>query len=121
MKNADSEMPPIDYSVLDELAPKRQKSSGPERQIPSDAFVLNLRNIPSYRQRLTGIGWLGLALLIICPAWLGMLYFQLIAARYSYQEPSAGLMLALAIGATVSPVMILVGREYYPTRTRPNS
>lgn len=121
MKNSDSDLPPINYSALDDLGLKKHTSSEPQRQIPSGSLDLNLRSIPSYRQRLTALGWAGLALLIICPAWLSILFSQMFTARNSFQQPNTGLMVIVAIGATVAPVLILIGREYYPTRTRPSS
>lgn len=61
---------------------------------------------PTYRQRLTGIGYCGLALLIAAPLLFGVLIGL-----------SEGVNLPAILGASISAiagcVMLLVGREHY--------
>lgn len=59
-------------------------------------------------------------MLIICPAWLGYLYQQLLFATSRYQQPSQVLMFIVAAGAALSPVLILLGREHFPVKARPD-
>ncbi len=66
-----------------------------------------------YRQSFTAIGWIGLALAVICPMALSALWTEKLNATLPFQEPSSFLMTLVATGCLLGPILVLVGREYY--------
>lgn len=66
-----------------------------------------------YRQRLTPLGWLGLALAIVCPLASAAISYDWITSPYA-QPPNVVYVAALFVGMVVAPVLILIGREYFP-------
>lgn len=63
---------------------------------------------PSYRQRLTLTGWIGLVLFTVCPV--------VIVSLFSSRNPEPFLLILFGVGGTVSPALLLIGREYYPVK-----
>lgn len=66
-----------------------------------------------YRQRLTPLGWFGLALAIVCPLASAAISYDWITSPYA-QPPNVVYVAALFAGMVVAPVLILIGREYFP-------
>lgn len=66
-----------------------------------------------YRQRLTPLGWLGLALAIVCPLASAAISYDWITSPYA-QPPNVVYVAALFAGTVIAPVLILIGREYFP-------
>lgn len=64
---------------------------------------------PIYRHYLTGLGYLGVVLTIVCPAALGM-----IMAEPAYSRPGTVIIALLAIGAQAGLILLFIGREYRP-------
>lgn len=76
----------------------------------------------TYRQRLTGWGWIGACAAVGAPVllgliignWAGNLDNQFYVPRFP-----AALTMVLSIATTVGWIMLLVGREHYPVREEP--
>lgn len=66
-----------------------------------------------YRQSFTAVGWIGLALAVICPMVLSALWSSKMSATLPFQEPSSFLMTLVATGCILGPILVVVGREYY--------
>lgn len=66
-----------------------------------------------YRQRLTPLGWLGLALAIVCPIASAAISYDWLTTPYA-QPPNVVYAAALFAGMVIAPVLILIGREYFP-------
>ena len=66
-----------------------------------------------YRQRLTPLGWLGLALAIVCPIASAAISYDWITSPYA-QPPNVVYVAALFVGMVIAPALILIGREYFP-------
>lgn len=68
----------------------------------------------TYRQRLTPIGWAGLVMALICPAASAAMGYSVLTSGPYVQPPAAWLVIACAVGTILAPVLILLGREYFP-------
>lgn len=66
-----------------------------------------------YRQRLTPIGWAGLALAVVCPIASAAISHDWLTSPYA-APPNAVYAAALFVGMVIAPVLILIGREYFP-------
>lgn len=66
-----------------------------------------------YRQRLTPLGWAGLVLAVICPIASAMLSYDWLTSPYG-RPPNVVYVAALFAGTVIAPVLILIGREYFP-------
>lgn len=66
-----------------------------------------------YRQRLTPLGWAGLVLAVICPIASAMLSYDWLTSPYG-RAPNVVYVAALFAGTVIAPVLILIGREYFP-------
>lgn len=71
-----------------------------------------------YRQSFTAIGWIGLALAVICPMALSALWSKKMSATLPFQEPSSFLITLVATGCLLGPILVLVGREYYAVTSK---
>lgn len=67
-----------------------------------------------YRQRLTPMGWAGLLLALICPAASAAMGYSFLTAGPYASPPNAALVIACFVGSVLAPVLILIGREYFP-------
>lgn len=70
-----------------------------------------------YRQRLTGLGWAGVAAALGGPVVLGFVlgdYVESLGNRYHVPRPPVIEAMVLSLISLSGWIMILVGREHYP-------
>lgn len=66
-----------------------------------------------YRQRLTPLGWAGLVLAIVCPIVSAAISHDWLTSPYA-APPNVVYAAAVFVGMVLAPVLILIGREYFP-------
>lgn len=68
-----------------------------------------------YRQKLTGIGWIGAIAFVAGP--IGTF---LAITQAGFRGPDPSLIAICAAVSLLAPVLILIGREYYPYSPEPH-